>query len=405
MLKKEKDNIKIKKEFRLRGKKLYLTYAQLDPSVEFIKEEALEQLKKKIKNIREYAVSQEFHKDGGIHIHCFFELNVKIDISGADCFDLIFNGINYHGNYQIGKRKQALLEYIIKDGDYITNMILPVKDGKLLKPEEHLFYICQEEGLNKAEESLYEYYPLIAARKGSTILNNLSRLNSFNLGKKNETTDIERVFHIDDFDKLPDKTFDQIINWVENGISSGFSMTMVLHGPPGTGKTQLGRSIFNFMKTPYLEVSEIQDFKKLDLTKHRGILVDDVDFEPLSRGIRLNVLDSRASKTVDVKYGSVTTEAFIPRIVTTNNINAVHGGLKELERRIKIIFIPEQISSKFDLQINIQNIQQNYYFGNNIGISKERLNEMSIELEEIKKKLIKQKEFNNDFNKNLIDIK
>lgn len=392
----KKDNIKIKKEFRLRGKKLYLTYAQLDSSIEFIKEETLEQLKKKIKNIREYAISQEFHKDGGIHTHCFFELNVKIDISGADCFDLIFNGKSYHGNYQIGKRKQALLEYIVKDGDYITNMLLPVKDGKLLKPEEHLFYICQEEGLNKAEESLYEYYPLLAARKGSTILNNLSRLNVFNLGKKNETTDIERVFHINDFDKLPDKTFDQIINWIKDGISSGFSMTMVLHGPPGTGKTQLGRSIFNFMKTPYLEVSEIQDFKKLDLTKHRGILVDDVDFEPLSRGIRLNVLDSRASKTVDVKYGSVTTEAFIPRIVTTNNINAVHGGLKELERRIKVIFIPEQISSKFDLQINIQNIQQNYYFGDNIGISKEKLNEMSIELEEIKKKLI---------NQNVIDIK
>jgi UDP-N-acetylmuramoylalanine-D-glutamate ligase len=159
------------------------------------------------------------------------------------------------------------------------------------------------------------------------------------------------------------------------------------------------------MKTPYLEVSEIQDFKKLDLTKHRGLLVDDVDFEPLSRGVRLNILDSRASKTVDVKYGSVTTEAFIPRIVTTNNINAVHGGLKELERRIKVIFIPEQISSKFDLQINIQNIEQNYYFGDNIGISKEKLAEMLIEFEEIKKRLPKQKEFNNGFDQNLIDIK
>jgi len=116
-------------------------------------------------------------------------------------------------------------------------------------------------------------------------------------------------------------------------------------------------------------------------------------------------LDSRASKTVDVKYGSVTTEAFIPRIVTTNNINAVHGGLKELERRIKVIFIPEQISSKFDLQINIQNIEQNYYFGDNIGISKEKLAEMLIEFEEIKKRLPKQKEFNNGFDQNLIDIK
>jgi hypothetical protein len=111
-----------------------------------------------------------------------------------------------------------LLEYIVKDGDFITNMILPVKDGKLLKSEEHLFNICQEEGLHKAEKSLYEYYPLLAARKGSTILNNLSRLNIFNLGIKNETTDIERIFHINNFDKLPDKTFDQILNWIKNSI-------------------------------------------------------------------------------------------------------------------------------------------------------------------------------------------
>ena len=41
---------KNKKQFRLRGKKLFLTYPQLDKNIEFIKEEALSQLKLKIKH-------------------------------------------------------------------------------------------------------------------------------------------------------------------------------------------------------------------------------------------------------------------------------------------------------------------------------------------------------------------
>ncbi len=195
----KKNNIETKKEFRLRGKKLYLTYAQLDRNIEFIKEEALNQLKDKLKSIKEYIIAEEKHQDGVIHIHCFFQLNIKIDISDSDYFDLIFNSKVYHGNYQIGKKKAAIIEYIVKECNYITNIHLPVKDGKVLKPEEHLFYICQEEGLNKSEEALYEYYPLLAAKKGSTILKNLTRLSNFNLKKKTESSDLERVFKIEDY--------------------------------------------------------------------------------------------------------------------------------------------------------------------------------------------------------------
>jgi hypothetical protein len=394
----KKNNKEIKKDFRLRGKKLYLTYSQLDKNVEFIKEEALNQLKNKLKSIKEYIIAEEKHQDGGLHIHCFFELNIKIDISGADYFDLIFNGKVYHGNYQIGKKKMAIISYLVKECNYITNMHLPVKDGKVLKPEEHLFYICKEEGLNRAEEALYEYYPLIAAKKGSTILKNLTRLSNFNLEKKTESTELERIFKIEDFDLLSEKSFLEIIEWVNEGLSKGFPITLVFHGPPRTGKTQLGRSIFQSLGISFLEISDIQDLKKLDLTFHRGLLVDDLDFAQLNRGILLNILDSRASKTIPVKYGAVTTEAYIPRIVTTNNLNSLHNGLEELKRRTKVIYIPEKISSKFDIQIHIQN---NYYFGDNIGVSKEKLDKILYRFNSFAKKLSNKNSFNSDFDKNL----
>ena len=180
MKNKEKDITKIK-QFRLRGKKLFLTYPQLNSSIEFIKEEALEQLKSKIKHIEYYLVGEEKHEDGGVHIHCFFELRTSFDTSNVNYLDLNFESVEYHGNYQVGKRKNSLIEYIIKDGNYITNMTLPVKNGKLLKPEEHLFNVCAEEGLHKTRDVLYECYPDIAAKRGGTIMKNLAEFSEYKI--------------------------------------------------------------------------------------------------------------------------------------------------------------------------------------------------------------------------------
>lgn len=53
------------------------------------------------------------------------------------------------------KKRNSLIEYIIKEDNYITNMKLPIIEGKLLNPEEHLFNICIEEGVFKAKEALF----------------------------------------------------------------------------------------------------------------------------------------------------------------------------------------------------------------------------------------------------------
>ena len=74
-------------------------------NIEFLKEEVLSLLKSKLKHIEYYLIGEEKHEDGGIHIHCFFELKTSFDTMNVKYLDLELENQIYHGNYQIGKKK------------------------------------------------------------------------------------------------------------------------------------------------------------------------------------------------------------------------------------------------------------------------------------------------------------
>lgn len=100
--------------------------------------------------------------------------------------DLELENQIYHGNYQIGKKKNLLIEYIIKDGNFITNMKLPIKNGKLLTPIEHLFQECAEKGLQATRDLLYNFYPSLAATRGGTFMKNLTEFSEYNIQKESK---------------------------------------------------------------------------------------------------------------------------------------------------------------------------------------------------------------------------
>ncbi|QCX35057.1 replication-associated protein [Blackfly DNA virus 19] len=92
--------------FRLSAKNISLTYAQV---VTFTKEELFEHLLSLDPAF--LIVSQETHKDGGLHFHCLFTGTRKLEIKNPRYFD--FRGA--HPNTQGTRNKRAWLEYLKKE--------------------------------------------------------------------------------------------------------------------------------------------------------------------------------------------------------------------------------------------------------------------------------------------------
>lgn len=108
-------------KFRLKGKRLFLTYPQcaIEPA------EALTQLKDKCiqmkRKLGDYIIAQEEHKEEGLHLHCYIEVDKPVDTLNARCYDLSLNDVVFHGNYQGVKSDEHVIKYVTKDGNFISS--------------------------------------------------------------------------------------------------------------------------------------------------------------------------------------------------------------------------------------------------------------------------------------------
>lgn len=100
------------------------------------KEVALKILDAKF-DIEEYVICEELHKDGTPHLHAFIKLARKKWFQPR-MFDLDDLGENYHGEYQKAKSLRAVVRYVIKGKNYISNIDVDkylAKKGKLTKED------------------------------------------------------------------------------------------------------------------------------------------------------------------------------------------------------------------------------------------------------------------------------
>ena len=105
----------------------FLTY----PKCPLRKEDVLTILETNgLPKIVEYVICEEQHEDGSPHLHAFIKLEKKRSFSSVSKkFDLL----TYHGHYEPAKSWKAVVDYVKKDGNYITNLNLDAAEKKQAK--------------------------------------------------------------------------------------------------------------------------------------------------------------------------------------------------------------------------------------------------------------------------------
>jgi len=180
------------------------------------------------------------------------------------------------------------------------------------KMKKHLTDVLWTRGELEAVDCLNKVYPGRATLGVSKIVDKLSLAND---RYKNETAIMKNaIYPIRSYRKLP-----QLIHaWFRYSWSEG--RTLILHGPPGTGKTELAKTLMDSLGLSFHLVKKRLDLRELRPLYHEGIIFDDVDMTEFT----VEELDSLFSQHkqfyMRIFYMDVDFSAKMPKIITTTCI-------------------------------------------------------------------------------------
>jgi hypothetical protein len=107
------------RRFRLNAKNLLLTYPQCSTT----KEAVLSRIQEFFQDRLDFAiVAREQHQSGDPHLHCLVSLNQRVNFRDPHCLDHL---AGQHGSYEAVKFLKKAMEYVTKDGDYVSHGIDP----------------------------------------------------------------------------------------------------------------------------------------------------------------------------------------------------------------------------------------------------------------------------------------
>lgn len=369
---------KEKKQFRLRGKKFFLTYSQLNIiELEQAKDLILEQLIDKLPKINQYIVAEEKHKDGGTHFHVYLEFNQRAEIFGQNYLDLEFDGIKYHGNYVTVKKKDECMRYVAKVGNFIADPEIPFLDGELYTNYKEFLLKLYEKGGRSAAESYVLKNPELIMKGAVGALKNIEALEKLSMEKKIEEIEENSIIPINNFN-IPEG----VINWFDSGCIE----TLVINGISGAGKTEMIKSFLNSKGIKFLLVRNIHGLKNYNPNIHKAVIFDDCFHEKdLSSEEHIALSDTANPSDIRILRESIRLLQNTLRIFTTNDVvklmKGVTKGNKAVFSRYYIIDINKTLF-KTDIEIDV-NVKirdpkrEREVYNNNIKILEELENKKS----------------------------
>ena len=328
-------------DFRLRTKKFFLTYPQL-PDLLDLEEIALSTFEIVFRTSRrdfKYLISTERHIDGNPHLHVFLEFGLPQGIYSSTKLDLVLDGKIYHGNYQSVKSSHSTKQYIIKSVDIEklnTNMTLPLYNNRYFTDiNEHLYEVLVNEGEQAAVDVLYSMYPKESIQRGSTLLGNLGLASVYN-STKNESNKVPK-YTLKDFAKVPT----ELLDW----LKEKHPLTLLLFGPSATGKTELGKALLYERGARTVFIRNKHALKLFRPGFHQAILFDDLNPDDFVYEEIVHLIDQENESQIKIVYAFVKIPAHTLTIITTNRPEAYLKYGKAVERRLKLVSIPEPLFS------------------------------------------------------------
>ena len=342
---------KTEKSFRLRGKKLFLTYSQCGlplPSV-------LTQLQDLLATygVENYLLVTEDHDDRsvniGVHIHVFLTCRKRVDIKNPLRLDLKDDDEKvYHGNYQTCKNDVKTIEYCLKDVvDMATvlvskNLALRIsKEGLFMPVDQSIIKLAKEGRIAEALDVLERERPKAYMKSRSAYEKSFRDISMVSRGAI--------------------KRFDMSQYILPVGLEESLKAaiegrkTIYLTGPSGTGKSQFIKTFLDDQGFRPLIINNVDSLSKFKENLYDSIVFDDCDISQLSKEKLIKLVDSDEQTTLEVRYMNVELPEGTPRILIHNKklsevLNKKIYPDKAIDRRIEVFEINRSLVPSIKLE-------------------------------------------------------
>lgn len=221
-------------EFRLQAVHLFLTY----PQCPVHRDDLLPLLVAKVAEygceVKQYVVANEQHQNGEWHAHAYLGLNEKLRVRGAECFDITYNGVTYHGKYESARKPKDVIEYCKKDGQFIAS----------LKPEKRTLQKIFAEATEAPTAE--EFMSILMRDAPRDMVLGLEKVEYFCSKRYKRNVQPYSGRGIEDFNNVPTI----LTEWWQQNVMNPQPerpKSLILYGPTRLGKTEWARALGKHM--------------------------------------------------------------------------------------------------------------------------------------------------------------